>query len=396
MVPNSLPKGRRQRLIFGFGALLILAMLFAAIVGNAMSTAALRRQAQGWYVHTLEVLLAAEALKGAANTAIRGERGYLITANPAFLQRSYRIGRENSARLVDELAAQTRDNPEQRRNLVELRKRIASYFGVLDRATALRRTGQEAAATAIVRSSTDAREIDAALAQVGAIEQEERRLLALRARINDAAISASERNDYALAAVGLIFLAIAGMAGISAMRSQALARRVTEQLRRSATTDELTGLANRRAFMHSLEVEVARARRSGAPLSVAIVDLDHFKRINDAHGHGGGDEVLRRLARIADEMMRTSDVVARLGGEEFGILMPDTDQDAARIACERLRSAVAAESISMPSGGVAGVTLSTGIALLVPGEERERLVSRADHALYRAKEAGRNQVRLAA
>jgi CHASE3 domain sensor protein len=152
MVPNSLPKGRRQRLIFGFGALLILAALFAAIVGNAMGAAAARSQAQGWYVHTLEVLITTEALKGAANTAIRGERGYLITANPQFLQRSYRTGREESARLVEALGAQTRDNPAQRQNLVELRKRISSFFAVLDRATGLRRAGQEAAATSTRRS----------------------------------------------------------------------------------------------------------------------------------------------------------------------------------------------------------------------------------------------------
>ncbi len=180
------------------------------------------------------------------------------------------------------------------------------------------------------------------------------------------------------------------------MRAQRNIRETAERLRLSATTDELTGLANRRAFLHALEIELARSRRSGSPLSVAVADVDFFKRVNDRHGHGGGDDVLRALARIAEQSMRTGDLVGRLGGEEFAILMPDTDEIQARVACERLRGAVSGRTIRLESGEDVAVTLSTGVALLAAGDDRERLVKRADTALYQAKEGGRNQVRMAA
>lgn len=388
-------KGRRGRLIFGFGALLILAGLFAAVVANDFNAAAKRRVAQGWQVHTLEVLVTAESLKAAANMAIRGERGYLITGDPRFLA-PFHKGRDDALALADRLAAQTRDNPAQQHNLAELEVRIERYSGVLQRAIDLRRAGQEQAAADIVRSGVGMRGIDGVLAAIEAVEREEQRLLAVRTARAERTNQLIDWSNYGVAAAGLIFLMIAAMAGRSTMRAQARTRRMAEQLRLSATTDELTGLANRRAFLHALEIELARARRSGAPLSVAIADVDFFKRVNDRHGHGGGDDALRALARIAEQSMRAGDLVGRLGGEEFAILMPDTDEMQARIACERLRGAVSGRKIRLASGAEVSLTLSTGVALLAAGDDRDRLVSRADEALYRAKEGGRNQVRMAA
>lgn len=388
-------RGRRRRLALGFGALLVLALLFAGIVNNATNAAERRREAQSWYVHTLEVLVAGEGLRAAVNMAMRGERGYLITGDDKFLK-SYRRGIAEAPGLVDRLTALTRDNARQQRNLAELRPRLARYLGVLAHAIALRRAGREAEAAGVVRSGAGMREIEGALGVIDAVEGEERRLLALRSADNARADAAIDDYYYALAGVGFAFLLVAAAAGISTAGAQKRVRLQAEQLRERATTDELTGLANRRCFMQSLEREVARAGRSGAPLSVAIADVDYFKRINDQFGHGGGDEVLRRLAATAAATMRTADVVARLGGEEFAILMPDTDEEAARRACERLRTAIAEHPVQLDTGARVPVTLSTGIALFVPGEDRDRLVNRADHALYRAKEGGRNQVRLAA
>jgi diguanylate cyclase (GGDEF)-like protein len=192
-----------------------------------------------------------------------------------------------------------------------------------------------------------------------------------------------------------LLLCIAGAAGASTMRAQRRIRETAERLRLSATTDELTGIANRRAFLHALEIEVARAERNGAPLSVAVIDLDHFKKVNDRYGHAGGDSVLKGFADVARRTMRTGDVVGRLGGEEFGVLMPDTDVVAAKRACERLRAEVAAARFTTPGDEPVRVTISSGIALLVAGEERDHLVTRADDALYKAKESGRNQVQTA-
>lgn len=388
-------KGKRRRLVFGFGALLVLAGLFVATVTNNLNAARNRREAQSWQVHTLQVLVTAESLKTAANMAVRGERGYLITGDARFLV-PYRKGREDALALAEELAEHTRDNPVQQRNIAGLRARMARYSGVLQRAVDLRASGQARAAADIVRSGVGMRGIESVLAALDAIEQEEQRLLALRTARAERANELIDWSNYGVAAAGLIFLVIAALAGASTLRAQNRTRRMAEQLRQSATTDELTGLANRRAFLHALEIELARARRSGAPLSVAVADVDFFKRINDKYGHGGGDDVLRALARIAEQSMRTGDLVGRIGGEEFAILMPDTDEIQARIACERLRGAVSGRKIRLGGGQDVSLTLSTGVALLAPADDRDRLVSRADEALYQAKEGGRNQVRMAA
>jgi diguanylate cyclase (GGDEF)-like protein len=392
---DAVPGGRRKRLVIGFGALLFLAMLFAAIVINANNAAERRREAQAWYVHTFQVIVATEAMKSAANMAMRGERGYLITGDASFLK-PYLDGTRDAPRTLDQIATLTRDNPVQRNYVADLRVQLARYFATLRHAIDLRRAGDVEGAAAIVRSGLGRREIEAVLAALQAIENEETRLLELRSAANDRANRTIEFHYYTLAGVGFLLLLLAAAVGVSTARTQKRVRVITEQLRLSATTDELTGLNNRRFFMHSLDIEVARARRSGAPLSVAVVDVDYFKRVNDKYGHGGGDEVLRALARIFEAIMRTGDVVGRLGGEEFAILMPDTDEIQARIACERLRGAIAGRKIRLASGEEIAITLSTGIALLVPGDDRDKLVSRADTALYSAKEGGRNQVRLAA
>lgn len=385
----------RRRVVSGFGALLVLTLLFAGMVGNALTAASQRRQAEAWQVHTLEVLLTAQSLKSSVNMAIRGERGYLITGDTRFLAPFARARRDAPA-LSARIARQTQENRVQQAQLAKLGPQMVRYFGVLDTAIALRRAGRAEEAAAIVRRGEGMRGIEAVLATLDAVEREEQRLLVGRTAANARASQRIDWYNYALAAVGLVFLIVAAMAAYSTMRAQQRTRRLAEQLRESATTDELTGLANRRAFLDALAIEMAKAERSGAPLSVAVADVDFFKRVNDKHGHGGGDEVLEALARIAEQTMRTGDLVGRLGGEEFAILMPDTDELAARIACERLRGAISGRKIRLQSGEEIAVTLSTGIALLVPGDNRDRLVRRADMALYQAKEGGRDQVRLAA
>jgi diguanylate cyclase (GGDEF)-like protein len=148
--------------------------------------------------------------------------------------------------------------------------------------------------------------------------------------------------------------------------------------------------------MAAIDTEVRRARRTGRALSLAILDIDHFKRINDTHGHPGGDSVLREIAALLQETTRETDLLGRIGGEEFAVLMPETDRAQAERACERLRAAVAARTIALAPGANARVTISTGVALLSAEEAGGDLVARADGALYAAKAGGRNQVRLAA
>ncbi len=160
-----------------------------------------------------------------------------------------------------------------------------------------------------------------------------------------------------------------------------------------ASTDELTGLYVRRLILQRLRQEVRRFQRYGRPIAVAVMDLDHFKKVNDSYGHAAGDEVLRTLGRLLQEKTRRElDIPGRIGGEEFLLIMPETSVDGAVLACDRLRQAVEAERIDF-DGEELRVTLSIGVAARESGDESPAsLLRRADEACYAAKDAGRNRV----
>jgi len=169
-------------------------------------------------------------------------------------------------------------------------------------------------------------------------------------------------------------------------------REANERRRREAFGDYLTGLANRRAFFESAEQELVRSRTVPRPTSVIAFDADHFKAINDRHGHPGGDAVLQHLAAILAETFREVDVVARIGGEEFAVLLPSTDLPRAAVVAERLR-AIVASTVVLYEGERIRYTVSAGIACLLDGEGGiDLLLKRADQALYAAKRAGRNRI----
>jgi diguanylate cyclase (GGDEF)-like protein len=166
-----------------------------------------------------------------------------------------------------------------------------------------------------------------------------------------------------------------------ALDNEALLRR----LERTAATDALTGLPNRRSWEADLPALIASARRTGAPLSIAVADLDHFKVYNDTFGHQAGDDLLRRFAAVCTEVLREPDVVARWGGEEFVIALPACPEAHAQRVLDRLRAAV-------PEGQ----TCSIGLAVWDGVESPDALLARADAALYRAKALGRDTVASAA
>ncbi len=162
---------------------------------------------------------------------------------------------------------------------------------------------------------------------------------------------------------------------------------------RLASHDPLTGVQNRLALQHALQREVDLAHRQGAPLSMLVIDADHFKRFNDEYGHAFGDDVLRALANALSQTVRRSDLLFRFGGEEFVILASHTTRDGARLLAERLREAVA--GIRTVRGRDVALSVSVGVAELNKDETPEQLFERADQAVYEAKAAGRNRVVLA-
>lgn len=183
------------------------------------------------------------------------------------------------------------------------------------------------------------------------------------------------------------------------VRTAAQLREVSAELDRLARTDALTGIANRRAFFDVLGVEFRRSRRYGRHLSVLMLDLDHFKAVNDRWGHPFGDHVLRELARLVAANVRESDILGRYGGEEFALALPETAEAAALGVGEKLRAAVEehefrTEDTPPVDEPPVRITISIGVASLPVEEEQDEveLIGRADQALYEAKRTGRNRV----
>ena len=203
--------------------------------------------------------------------------------------------------------------------------------------------------------------------------------------------------------IGSIVLVLCGLTiSLSLLFGRELRQREAMQakLERLSFTDALTSLPNRRAFESAGTRAWEAARRSGKPLSLLIVDADHFKRFNDRHGHQAGDEVLRSLARsLSASVYRPQDLVSRVGGEEFAILLPDTDQAGAFRVAEKVHAEVSALAVGSAGIGTGAVTVSIGLAAAVPTATEVTtladLYRSADEALYEAKAGGRNQTRCA-
>lgn len=163
------------------------------------------------------------------------------------------------------------------------------------------------------------------------------------------------------------------------------------EMTRLATIDSLTGMANRRAFFERTDSARMLAARQGHPISLMMLDLDHFKRINDHYGHAAGDAALRVFADAAQQALREPDIMGRLGGEEFAIALPGTDLAGAVQAGERLRLAVRAAELPL-CGPEYVITVSIGVVAIDPEEHINAALARADHALYVAKSAGRDRI----
>jgi diguanylate cyclase (GGDEF)-like protein len=191
------------------------------------------------------------------------------------------------------------------------------------------------------------------------------------------------------------------VAAVQTLRDMTEEKTAQATLERLATRDGLTGLANRRCFDDTLHAEWARALRQKQPLSLLMVDVDNFKAYNDANGHLGGDECLKRIATAVASEMRANDLVARYGGEEFAVILPNQALKGAAIVAERIRSRVERLTMHGDAGGAISsalrhVTVSIGAATAIASTDTsaQQLVSIADAALYRAKHMGRNRISL--
>ena len=199
-----------------------------------------------------------------------------------------------------------------------------------------------------------------------------------------------EEEALAMTKQALVVVSSLVVSGIFAVSFSRLAGQRRAQLEQLATIDPLTGAENRRALEPELEIAIAGFRRDGRPVALALIDLDHFKKINDRHGHEVGDAVLQDFVRVVQASVRRTDRLFRYGGEEFVLLMPATDELGLELAMSHLRAQIRA---GLTARGEP-VTVSIGGAILRMGEDRDAWFSRADDALYRAKDSGRNRLEI--
>jgi diguanylate cyclase (GGDEF)-like protein/PAS domain S-box-containing protein len=183
---------------------------------------------------------------------------------------------------------------------------------------------------------------------------------------------------------------------VNSLRDLSQRKKLESELESAAHTDVLTGIANRRAFSEAVSSHIVDFGNDRRMAFCALFDIDHFKAVNDRYGHEAGDRALKAFAGIAKETVRQSDLVARVGGEEFAIILHGTDVEGAMRVCDRLRERVAAMSVSLESGQAIRFTVSAGVAPIGPSMDETAILRAADAALYRAKSAGRNRLMLAA
>lgn len=383
------------RAYFLIGCVLLLAVLLAGASWSAWRSSVERTSAEHRQLHTLQVLTETNRLRSAALQMLRGERGFLLTGDELFLA-PYSKGQDVVAASLPLLGELTADDAEQQVRIGQLEKHFAQLTIVLEAMIEQQRTDRHGEAIYFVKRGADRAAIESILAELDEIEATERLSLVERTRLAATKARAHERYQYGLTLVGLALLSLSVLATAYVRRAIGAEQQVRRELQRFASTDALTGLPNRRSFMAALERSLARAEKDpDRKLCLAIFDIDHFKRINDRFGHPAGDEVIREVGVRAQNSLRARDMIGRIGGEEFAILLPKADIAAAQAVCERMRASMA-ENPVVHGEAVIPFTASVGIAEFEPGDDVDHLMARADAALYDAKTGGRDKICLAA
>ena len=380
------------RSYFLIGCVIVLALLLAGASWSAWRSSVERSAAEQRQDHTLQVLIETDRLRSAALQQIRGGRGYLLTGRQMFL-RPHTSGKRQAEMAHARLASLLADNPQQVLRVKALGTDLAHLRLVVDSMVARASEGRQADALQLMRSGSDRDAIEAIMRTLDALQASERAELAQRTATAKQRAIANERYQYLLAAIGLLLLALSIVTTIYVRRALERERLARRELQHFAMTDALTALPNRRSFMKELDRAIERAQaKPDRTLSLAIFDIDHFKRINDRFGHPAGDAVIKDVGKRAKQALRKRDLVGRIGGEEFGVILPNANLAAATAICERLRQAIAGNPV-VREDAIIAFTASIGIAEFQAGDEADHLLTRADVALYDAKTGGRNQVR---
>jgi len=347
------------------------------------------------YDKTIRMLrFANQAKQGTLNT-LRGERGFLLTGRAADLKPFF-VGRTELLEALDNLEENARGSTEHRAAIALLRTDVNTYLARLAEIVDTAREGRHEAALAAVREGEANDAISRIDRTTDALLRAERdRLHAISEHARQ--VTANQRLlMYLMSVAGLCLVLLTAPTAVALRRSSDRERRYRDELQEQAQTDDLTGIYNRRQLLESLEEAIRHARQTRRPLSFAIFDIDHFKDVNDSHGHAAGDEAIRQIAQLATGAVRANDILGRMGGEEFGIVIPNAEEAHAYAVCERLRQRIRSETFRLGAGIELRMTISSGVAGLTDDDTAASLIERADKALYVAKGSGRDQVKRAA
>lgn len=357
--------------------------------------------ASGWVVHSDEVLQELDATLAAVTLVETAQRGFILTGNDLYLQ-SHREAIQASYEHVRRLQRLTSDNPGQQARVVKLQDVISQKVQWQEKVLEVMKKRGEEAAGKLVATGKGQVLMETIRALVAEVTTEEQQLLRERTDLARASATSALRTLTAFALVTAAFLTLAYFLIIRDLRAR---QQVQSQLeiaqerlhlalqteKELARLDPLTALANRRAFFEATEAERSRADRFGHPLTMAYVDVDNLKQVNDTQGHDVGDAVLRRVADTLGTSIRAVDSVARLGGDEFALLLPNTDALAAEGVLRKLQHALL-ETMQMHSWPV---TFSIGAAVFVPPlESCSRMLNIADAIMYSVKTQGKNALRI--
>lgn len=381
----------QKKIFIGFMACLLI--LFAGSYTGYHSMKQLITTSS-WVAHTYEV----EMLIGSAitqlNDAETGQRGYLLTGNTIYLE-PYERGISKIITTLARAKILTIDNPKQQKCIEQIEILTKKKLSELKETIDLYNAGNQADAIDLILTHRGKQLMDDIRTIINDMKSEEQRLLVERQQDFKTAI----QSTIIIILIGSV-LAFTFIGFISVIIRRDTRQYITERdqsendLRYIATHDALTGLYNRISLSQRLNDEIHRATRYNHLLSAFMIDIDHFKSINDTYGHQTGDMILHNFARLLEISIRSTDYAARYGGEEFVIILPETPLLKAEELAERLRSKIDEHTFTIESDKDINLTASIGIATFPEhAQTSQDLIEVADSAMYAAKKAGRNQVK---
>ena len=382
-------KSLEKKLIAGIIAVSLLLVVTGIVLYSALNDS---NEKSAQVEHSNEVLTEIEATLSILKDGETGQRGFIITGQEDYLE-PFRAADQHAGEKLSHLKALTENNQFHREQLAAAEPLIQSKFALMRRTIDLRRNYGFEAAQRVVQTNEGKKTMDAIRKIFAAMEEYEIKDLndfkaASEVKIHNVII--------VFASLFTLILALFWLVYIFVKRDINERNRLAAELQTIATTDELTGVFNRREANRLLKQELSRSHRYGNRMSVMLLDIDHFKSVNDTYGHQIGDEVLKWFAEKLREGVRTVDLTARFGGEEFLVILPETDDKGAQIIAERTRRKIAespfvrqlenGQKLEIP------ITVSVGVANINEAESDIEILKTADKNLYRAKAEGRNRV----